>query len=63
MMVIVMGIVTVMVRVVMMVIVMVMVMIKMKSVCHGMIERPQVVNDRPSVENSSFLARLPIYSL
>ena len=57
MMVIVMGIVTVMVRV------MVMVMIKMKSVCHGMIERPQVVNDRPSVENSSFLARLPIYSL
>ena len=63
MMVIVMGIVIVMVRVVMMVIVMVMVMIKMKSVCHGMIERPQVVNDRPSVENSSFLARLPIYSL
>ena len=60
-----MGIVIVMVRVVMMVIVMVMVMvmIKMKSVCHGMIERPQVVNDRPSVENSSFLARLPIYSL
>ena len=58
-----MVIVIVMVRVVMMVIVMVMVMIKMKSVCHGMIERPQVVNDRPSVENSSFLARLPIYSL
>ena len=45
------------------VMVIVMVMIKMKSVCHGMIERPQVVNDRPSVENSSFLARLPIYSL
>ena len=54
-------IVMVMVRVVVMV--MVMVMIKMKSVCHGMIEGPQVVNDRPSVENSSFLARLPIYSL
>ena len=53
----------VMVMMMMMVIVMVMVMIKMKSVCHGMIERPQVVNDRPSVENSSFLARLPIYSL
>ena len=56
-----MMIVMVMVRVVVMV--MVMVMIKMKSVCHGMIEGPQVVNDRPSVENSSFLARLPIYSL
>ena len=44
----------------MMMLMMLMMMPMMQSICFGMIERSQVVSDGPSVENSSFLARLPI---